>query len=139
MEKRIAIFWFRRDLRLHDNHALDAALSCGLEVLPIFIFDSDILDRLASRHDARVVFIHRQISSLKKKIESMGSSLLVIHGKPLDVFGQLIEGYGAVSHVFANGDEEPLALARDREVGDFLKSKGIEFHLFADHVMFGKN
>lgn len=139
MEKRIAIFWFRRDLRLHDNHALDAALSCGLEVLPIFIFDSDILDRLASRHDARVVFIHRQISSLKKKIESMGSSLLVIHGKPLDVFGQLIEGYGAVSHVFANGDEEPLALARDREVEEFLKSKGIELHLFADHVMFGKD
>ncbi len=139
MEKKIAIFWFRRDLRLHDNAGLDAALSCGLEVLPIFIFDSEILERLPSRHDARVVFIHRQVTSLKMKIESSGSSLVVVHGKPLDVFKKLVDEYPTIFRVFANDDDEPMALARDSEVESFLRSRGIGFQVTGDHVMFGKD
>lgn len=138
MEKKIAIFWFRRDFRLHDNAGLDAAFSCGLEVLPLFIFDKTLLDRLPSRHDARVVFIHRHVSAVKRKLESMGSSLMVLHGNPLDLFPKLVGEYGNIDRVYANGDEEPNAISRDTALKAFFESNGIQFRLFADHMMFGK-
>ena len=138
MEKKIAIFWFRRDLRLHDNAGLDAALTCGLDVLPVFIFDRTILDRLPSRQDARVVFIHRHVSALKEKLELLGSSLLVFQGNPNDIFQNLAGEYGNIERVFANGDEEPYALSRDHALDTFFKGRGIQFQLFADHMMFGK-
>jgi deoxyribodipyrimidine photo-lyase len=56
MEK-INIFWFRRDLRLKDNAGLYRALKKGIPVLPIFIFDTSILDKLEDKKDRRVEFI----------------------------------------------------------------------------------
>ena len=67
MEK-INIFWFRRDLRLNDNAGLKAALTSGLKVLPIFIFDRDILDELPEK-DARVTFIHSTLQHIRRHLE----------------------------------------------------------------------
>ena len=60
----ISLFWFRRDLRLEDNRGLFNALKAGLPVLPVFIFDSNILDKLSNKSDARVSFIYQQVESL---------------------------------------------------------------------------
>jgi deoxyribodipyrimidine photo-lyase len=138
MDKKIAIFWFRRDLRLNDNAALYAALNSGLPVLPLFIFDEEILDRLPSRHDGRVIFIHRELHRIKDTLEAAGSSLIVRYGSPVRILDE-ISGQYNVSAVYSNRDYEPYAYERDRKVGEFLFSKAIEFHLHKDHVVFEEN
>ena len=77
-----AVFWFRRDLRLSDNAALYRALKENDTVLPIFIFDTLILDKLEDKADKRVEFIHETLLTLKNQLEESGSSLLVYHGTP---------------------------------------------------------
>lgn len=139
MEQKIAIFWFRRDLRLHDNPALDAALSGIYPVLPVFIFDTEILEKLPSKNDARVLFIHRGLNELKKQLEEKGSSLLVYHGKPIDAFKYFTERFGEIDSVYSNRDYEPYALNRDREVEEFLAERNVSFHTFKDHVVFEKD
>ena len=131
----INIFWFRRDLRSHDNKGFFQALTSGLPVLPIFIFDKNILDELNDRSDARVTFIHEQIETLHSIFKKNGSGLHVYHSSPLDAFKELLEHYD-VKHVFTNEDYEPYARERDSLIGDFLKSKGIEFTQAKDQVIF---
>ncbi len=136
--KPINIFWFRRDLRLNDNHGLYRALQAGLPVLPVFIFDSLILDRLDAKADPRVTFIYREVSRLKQEAENMGSTLLVYHGIPGEVFSALTEKYH-IQHVFANNDYEPYARERDGQLAGLLQGKGIGFHTFRDQVIFEKD
>jgi deoxyribodipyrimidine photo-lyase len=82
MEKeKIAIFWFRRDLRWQDNVGLYHALQSGLPVLPIFIFDTDITDELPV-NDARVGFIYDSLQKIHESLVEVNSSLLVLKGKP---------------------------------------------------------
>jgi deoxyribodipyrimidine photolyase len=76
------LFWFRRDLRLEDNHGLYKALESGT-TLPVFIFDENILEKLEDRSDARVSFIYREVKKIKDSLEKIGRSLLVVHGDPL--------------------------------------------------------
>lgn len=135
---KITIFWFRRDLRLNDNAGLYHALKSGNTILPIFIFDKDILDKLSNKGDLRVNFIHKVISDLKRELNNLGSDLAVFYGKPLDVFKELSQKY-AISAVFTNHDYEPYAIKRDLEVKDFLLSKAIDFKSFKDQVIFEKD
>lgn len=135
MSTPIAIFWHRRDLRMSDNAGLFHALSGGLPVLPIFIFDTDILDALASRRDARVHFIHNALQQLDASYARSGSGLHVFHGKPMDVWRQLLDTH-PVGAVYANRDYEPYAMARDGAVRELLQSKDIPLHVFKDHVVF---
>jgi deoxyribodipyrimidine photo-lyase len=134
----ISIFWFRRDLRLDDNAALIMALKSGLMVLPIFIFDSQILSQLSNKKDARVLFIHQEISRLKNELEKIGSSLKIFYQTPKQVFEELASEY-QIKSVFANHDYEPYAQNRDKEIHELLKAKGIDFKGAKDHVIFEKN
>ncbi len=138
MEKEIAVFWFRRDLRLHDNAGLYNALKSGLPVLPLFVFDSDILDSLTDRSDARVSFIHQELTQLDKLLRELGSGMLVKYGRPIDVWRQVLQTF-PVKAVFTNSDYEPYALERDRAVGSLLKETGTSFASFKDHVIFEKD
>ena len=133
----VNIFWYRRDLRLNDNAALFHALKEGHPVVPVFIFDQDILDHLEDKQDRRVVFIHRALLAIQEKLEKLGSSLDVRYGKPLDVFRSLSETY-TIANVFTNHDYEPYAVARDKEVGDLINSLGAVFHTYKDQVIFEK-
>jgi deoxyribodipyrimidine photo-lyase len=135
--KNLTIFWFRRDLRLNDNKGLYYALKDRGNVLPLFIFDTDILDHLDSS-DPRVDFIYREIQKLQNKIQKAGSVLLVEKGKPLSVFKKLIEQY-SVSHVFYNRDYEPYATDRDQEIKSFMEKNGIQVHAFKDQVIAEKD
>jgi deoxyribodipyrimidine photo-lyase len=137
MKTPLIIYWFRRDLRLHDNRALFEALQNGCPVLPLFIFDTYILDKLPDQRDKRVGFIYHAISKLQDELVKMGSSLLVLHGKPLDIFQQLQHQY-AISAVYANHDYEPDAIKRDSAISDLLKSHNIRFETYKDQVIFEK-
>ncbi|MCS6935017.1 MAG: DNA photolyase family protein [Chitinophagales bacterium] len=136
--KPIAIFWFRRDLRLDDNAGLYHALRSGLPVLPIFIFDTDILDKLEDKTDKRVLFIHREICHLRDELVKLGSTLRVYYGKPIEVWRDILDEY-EVRQVFTNHDYEPYARERDGEVERMLISRGISFHSSKDHVIFEKD
>ena len=105
MEK-IVLFWFRRDLRLDDNHGLFSALSSGFPVVPVFIFDTDILSHLEDRDDKRVSFIYTALQRLQTLLRSIGSTLDVRYGKPEALFNQLAEEY-TIQAVYANDDYEP--------------------------------
>ena len=70
MEK-INVFWFRRDLRLDDNKALEAALNSVLPVLPVFIFDTIITDEL-SADDPRIGFVYETLASINKELNKKG-------------------------------------------------------------------
>lgn len=129
------IFWFRRDLRLHDNAGLYHALRSNQPVMPLFIFDRTILDKLENRSDARVEFIHNALRDLQDQLSKRGSSLLVRHGSPLEVWRTLV-GEFRIEQVFTNRDYEPYARERDAQVAGFLKQSGVAFHSFKDQVIF---
>lgn len=135
--QKINIFWFRRDLRLEDNTGLFHALKDTLPVLPIFIFDEEILKKLP-KNDSRVNFIHDTLLTINQQLKNMGSGIAVYHGKPLDIFKSLTNEY-TINSVVTNRDYEPYATERDTAVSDFLKSKHIVFKTFKDQVIFEKN
>jgi deoxyribodipyrimidine photo-lyase len=136
MEK-IAVFWHRRDLRCFDNAGLYHALKGDLPVLPLFIFDTDILAELDDRRDARVTFIHDHLHELAQDYAARGGALLARHGSPPDVWRRLLEEYD-IGAVYTNRDYEPYAIERDAAVEQLLAAKGIPLHTYKDHVIFEK-
>jgi len=137
-KKAVSIFWFRRDLRLDDNVGFLAALKGEYPVLPIFIFDNEILSKLP-KNDARVTFIHNTLQRMRTQLqEENNSSLALYHGKPLDILKMLTENY-EVKNIFTNRDYEPYAKARDTVVAAFSKEKEINFETFKDQVIFEKS
>ncbi|TBW29364.1 deoxyribodipyrimidine photo-lyase [Gramella sp. KN1008] len=138
MNKEVNIFWFRRDLRLDDNAGFKAALQDELPVLPIFIFDEEILDKLPE-DDARVTFIYDTIQQMRKNLQDENdSSLAIFYGKPEKVFINLLKDY-SIKKVFTNRDYEPYARERDEKVKNLLKENEIEFLDFKDQVIFEKD
>jgi deoxyribodipyrimidine photo-lyase len=129
----ISVFWFRRDLRLNDNHGLYQALKSGLPVLPLFIFDSHILDEL-SVDDKRVALIYNQLLKLNTEFRKFKSSLQVEYGTPKEVFEKIINRY-SIKQVYTNEDYEPYAIERDRNIESLLSEKGIGFKSFQDQIL----
>lgn len=131
IDRDTTLFWFRRDLRLEDNAGLYHALKEHKSVLPVFIFDSVILNKLEDRKDRRVEFILDSLLTLKQYLEASSSSLLIVHGDPITFF-RAVE----CKAVYTNHDYEPYARDRDKEVQDILRQKGIAFRTFKDQVIF---
>lgn len=131
----VAIFWFRRDLRLDDNAGLYHALKGPLPVLPLFIFDTDILDDLPHPKDARVEFIHQALHRIRDELEGLGGAVLVCHGKPEEVWATILRSI-PVGAVYTNRDYEPYAKKRDGAIADLLKKNHIPFYSSKDHVIF---
>lgn len=102
--------------------------------MPLFIFDTTILDKLEDQHDARVEFILSSLQLLQDQLVKLGSSLLVWHGDPVAFF-KLVKP----KEVYANHDYEPYARQRDKAVEDLLAVSGIPFHTYKDQVIFEKS
>lgn len=138
MKKDITIFWFRRDLRLHDNAGLYYALRENENVLPIFIFDKTILDQLEDKHDRRVDFIHQALEKIQEELVSGGSSLQMFYDTPEKAFKVLVKEY-TIKSVYTNRDYEPSAKERDEEIKIFLEKQGIAFKTYKDQCIFEKS
>ena len=135
MKETINIFWFRRDLRLDDNVGFYNALKSKKSVLPLFIFDEDILDKLP-KDDARLGFIHSTLQEMRTTLkEKNESSIAMFHGKPVTIFQELIKKY-SIHTVFTNRDYEPYATKRDAEIKQLLSENNVEFETFKDQVIF---
>ena len=132
----IQVFWFRRDLRLHDNRGWYEALKdIRYPVLPLFIFDSDILASLPSPYDTRVDAIRQMLQQLNKELQELGTSLVIEYGKPIEIFAKLVATY-SIAAVHTNRDYEPYATKRDKEVELFLQEKQIAFSTHKDQVVY---
>lgn len=132
---KAAIFWFRRDLRLTDNAGLYHALKSGSKVIPIFIFDKNILDKLEDKKDKRVDFIHQQVSKLKSELQQLGSDMVVKYSTPEEAFKELFATY-QIEAIYTNRDYEPYAKQRDEAIATLAKSNNISFHTFKDQCIF---
>ena len=134
MKQSINIFWFRRDLRLDDNVGFYEALKSDFPVLPIFIFDSEILEKLP-RNDARVTFIHNTLQNMRQVLQDKhGSSIAMFSGKPNDIFKQLIKNY-QINTVYTNHDYEPYATKRDTEIKTILEESNVDLKTYKDQVL----
>ena len=134
---KISIFWFRRDLRLHDNKALFHALQSEEKILPIFIFDIDILKKIP-KDDARISFIYSELKAMNMHLESYGTEIKMFYGNPKEVFKSLMKNYTIVK-VFTNHDYEPYAIKRDLEIKEVVSTSKIDFQTYKDQVIFEKN
>lgn len=134
----VTIFWFRRDLRLNDNAGLYHALKSGNPVLPLFIFDKEILDKLEDKDDARVTFIYNAIDALGKELHKHNSSVLVIYDKAEHAWDKIIKEHN-IAAVYTNHDYEPYATKRDDAIKAKLAKYDIEFKTFKDQVIFEKD
>jgi deoxyribodipyrimidine photo-lyase len=137
MSAKVNVFWFRRDLRVEDNVGFFKALHGKHPVLPVFIFDNNILNELPE-NDARVTFIHKHLQKMCKSLQRHGSGVAIFHGDPLSVFKELTEKY-EVQNVICNHDYEPYARERDTSVKEFLSEQDIGFYTYKDQVIFEKD
>jgi deoxyribodipyrimidine photo-lyase len=136
--QKVIIFWFRRDLRLEDNTALSHALNSGLPVLPIFIFDKEILDSLP-KNDARVNFIFETLQNMNSELKhKTNSGIAMYYSSPNEVFKNLINEY-EIQEIFTNKDYEPYAITRDTEIKKLALQNNIKFNSYKDQVIFEEN
>ena len=138
MMEEVNIFWFRRDLRLYDNSGLSAATHSKIKVIPIFIFDTSITDKLPN-NDRRINFIFDNLAKIDLELKNkFNSSINVFKGEPKEIFKELIRNY-KINSVFTNNDYEPYAISRDKLIKDLLENNQIKFKSFKDQVIFEKN
>lgn len=133
----IAIFWFRRDLSLQDNIGLFHALKSRFKVLPLFIFDEEILEELP-KNDSRVSFIYDTLNKIHLELLKINCSLLIKKGTIKEVWKEILAAYN-VKQVFFNKDYEPYAIKRDDSVSKLLQSKGVEVSIYKNDVIFEEN
>lgn len=131
------LFWFRRDLRIGDNVGLYNALNSGKKVLPVFVFDKNILKKIP-KSDARIDFIYKNLQKMQFEFYKYGSSMLVAKGNPIELIPKLCEKY-KIESVYTNEDYEPYARKRDLEVSEKLSDNGVKFKSFKDQVIFAPN
>ena len=136
MEK-ITLFWFRRDLRIEDNCGFYHALQGKSKVIPIFIFDKDILKKLPKK-DARVEMILLALSTIDVAMKRNRCTVGKYHGTPEAIFLKLIKQWN-VDKVICNADYEPYATERDEKIKKLLVKAGIQFETYKDQVIFEKD
>ncbi len=134
---KISIYWFRRDLRLEDNIALNRALLSGFPVLPLFIFDTNIIDEL-KRDDPGISFIYETLNSINRELSKSQSSVLILKGDPMYIWQNLIGSYD-IESVYINKEYEPYAIQRDDKIGKLFGTNHINFHRYKDQVIFEEN
>ena len=130
----MVIFWFRRDLRLDDNHALFKALKSGYDVLPIFIFDSNITIKL-NQNDHRLNYINNVLDGLNKRLSENKKKIYTYKGDPIEIISKLIIKL-KIKEIYLNKDYEPYAIDRDDKIEKLCVANNVSYNSFKDHVIF---
>ena len=136
MEK-FTIFWFRRDLRINDNKGFFEALNGKNKVIPIFIYDSKIIDKLY-KDDHRLTFIQNALGGINNAMKRNRCTLGIYRGSPEAVFEKIIREF-PIEKVITNHDYEPYAMERDEAIKQLLKAQDIDFITYKDQVIFERN
>lgn len=125
----IAIFWFRRNLRLNDNKVLAAALKNSNKIIPIFIFDDNILRRFTNPKDRRLSFLATRLLYLNQLLDE---KLLIFKGDSTVILPKIASIMSAQS-TFADKAFEKTDIIRDRKVEANCNG---DFNLVCDHLLF---
>ena len=123
-----SIVWFRQDLRLADNPALQAACDRGAPVLPVFILDDETPGTWRSGAAARW-WLHHSLSSLSQDIEALDASLCLRRGKAEAILPALAAEIDAGA-IYWNRCYEPFAFQRDKTLKAALKAQGLHVESF---------
>ena len=137
MKEKFTIFWFRRDLRLEDNKGLYKALKGTNKVIPIFIYDTEIIDKLP-KDDHRLTFIHNALGGINNAMKRNRCSVGIYRGTPKAIFNKIIREF-PIEKVITNHDYETYAIERDEEIRKLLKAERIDFVTYKDQVIYEKN
>ncbi len=132
------LFWFRRDLRTSDNRGFAAATADSDHVIPVFVFDRNILDDVTDRRDRRISFLYESVKELRSRLRGHGSDLVILHGDPQSCIPDLAEALD-VDAVYTNRDYEPYAKVRDDAVARALAVRGRHMRRFKDQVIYEGN
>lgn len=127
----------RRDMRWDDNVALFHALQESQEVIPLFIFDPNILFHLPE-DDHRVTFLHDTLVALREQIAENGGVLHVAYGDPQTVIQDYITKHN-IETIYINHDYEPSAIARDQQVTQIAQDASCIVKTYKDQVIYEKN
>ena len=130
----MVIFWFRRDLRVDDNHALFKALKSSYKVLPIFIFDSNITNKL-NQNDHRLNYINNVLDDLNKRLSENKKKIYTYKGDPIDIISKLTIKL-KIKEIYLNKDYEPYARDRDDKIEKLCMANNVSYNSFKDHVIF---
>ena len=128
-----AVFLFRRDLRLPDNTGLIEACRQARHVLPVFVFDDEILARFGS-HSFRMSFLLDSLSDLDASIAEAGGSLRFFRGNPASVLTTLLMD-NDIDAVYLNGDYTPFSQKRDAALGLVEERCGKSFVVVPDQML----
>ena len=137
MSTPVNVFWFRRDLRFHDNTGLYHALTDERPTIPLFIFDKQILNDLQDKDDPRVTFLHDRITEMDEELQEWDSRLWVKYGNPVEILQDLFENHD-IHGLYMNRDYEPYAKTRDALVDELCEKHKVELRHFKDQIIFEK-
>jgi deoxyribodipyrimidine photo-lyase len=132
-----ALCWLRRDLRLHDHFALHSSLKNNTETLVVFVFDTNILNKIKNKNDPRITFIFDSLCEIEKELQKKGSSLIIKYGDPVDLIPEVVSKF-KIDNLYFNTDYEPYAIKRDSKITETLINKNVNVHCLKDHVVFEK-
>ena len=137
MESSVAIHWFRKGLRIHDNPALIESCRISARLYPVFCIDPHF-----AKPDVvginRYAFLLESLHDLDISLRELGSRLYVVKGKPEDQLPLLIENWN-VNFLTFEKDTEPYAQRRDRLVEEKMISMGVQVKSFTSHTLFDPN
>ena len=130
---------FRRDLRLTDHPALDAAVATGAPVIPVYVWDepaaaADLGGSAWGVGAAQKWWIHHSLSALRDGLRAVGSDLVLRVGATSTQVAELTKATGAAS-VYWSRRYDPHAVEDDRSLAAQLEADGISTHSFAGVLM----
>ena len=132
-----ALFIHRRDLRVHDNTGLIAAVKASKHVIPCFIFDPrQIGEKNDYRSDFAQKFLCESLTDLQEQYQEKGGKLYVFEGEAEDVVGQLIQNEH-IDAVYVNADYTPFSKKRDATIQKICKKHDVAFESHHDLLLIG--
>ncbi len=140
MKERRCIVWFRQDLRLHDNEALDSALAQADEVIPIYIFDERVFQGKTTSGFAktgvhRAQFLIEAVKDLRQSLKKRGCDLVVRIGKSEDILFELAQKW-QISWIFGNMERTDEEVQIQTDLEKKLWSIGVELWLFRGKMLY---
>ncbi len=133
--KAKAIVWLRRDLRIQDHFAFHKAENLQAAIIPIFIFDKEILKNFSNKTDRRISFIFDRLFFLNQQLEKYNLKVQVFYGHPSDIILSLIQEIRP-SYLIAGAGYEPYDLARDQLVRNHCSNYNVKVLIENDHLIF---
>ncbi len=140
MKKDIGILWFKNDLRLYDNEALEKIMSSTTSFLPVFVLDPRLIQGekhrgLPGMYQTRILFLLESLKDLRENLRKRGSDLIIRSGKPEDILYQLAKKY-QTNGVYCNRERMPHERAVQNALEKRLWKLGLELHYYRGKMLY---